>query len=64
MDPNQIDGYLSVINQPKIMRNLTISDICDNPSPSVKYDYCHKKGPRIKKYRQQEEYGEKMRIKP
>ena len=48
----------------KKMRKLTISDIFDNPLVSIKYDYHHKKGPRVKRYRQQQEYGEKMRIKP
>ena len=46
------------------MRKLAISDLSDNPLVSIKYDYRHKKGPRVKRYRQQQEYGEKMRIKP
>ena len=46
------------------MRKLTISDIFDNSLFSIKYDYRHKKGQRVKRYRQQQEYGEKMRIKP
>ena len=46
------------------MRKLTIEDIFENTSLPIKYDYRHKKGPRVKRYRQQQEYGEKMRIKP
>ena len=57
--------YLSTINNSKKkMRKLAISDIFDNPLFPIKYDYHHKKGPRVKRYRQQQEYGEKMRIKP
>ena len=52
--------YISTINKSKKMRNLVTSDIFD----IIKYDYSHKKGPRVKRYRQQQEYGEKMRIKP
>ena len=37
--------------------------IKDEADP-IKYDYRHKKGTRVKRYRQQQEYGEKMRIKP
>ena len=48
----------------KKMRKLVMSDIFDNTLFPVKYDYRHKKGPRVKRYRQQQEYGEKMRIKP
>ena len=46
------------------MRELTMSDIYDNPANPTKYDDRNKKGPRVKRYRQQQEYGEKMRIKP
>ena len=63
--PSPMDGLdLSIINNAKKMRKLAISDIFDNPLVSTKYDYHHKKGPRVKRYRQQQEYGEKMRIKP
>ena len=48
----------------KKMRKLVMSDIFDNTLLPVKYDYRHRKGPRVKRYRQQQEYGEKMRIKP
>ena len=41
-----------------------MSDIFDNTLLPVKYDYRHRKGTRVKRYRQQQEYGEKMRIKP
>ena len=55
---------LIINNSKKKMRKLAISDLSDNPLVSIKYDYRHKKGPRVKRYRQQQEYGEKMRIKP
>jgi len=48
----------------KKMRKLVPSDIFDTTLLSVKYDYRHRKGPRVKRYRQQQEYGEKKRIKP
>ena len=48
----------------KKMRKLVMSDIFDNTLFPVKYDYRHKKARRVKRYRQQQEYGEKMRIKP
>jgi hypothetical protein len=64
MKPNKIEDYLSIINESKKMRNLVLSDILDDTMPSIKYDHRHKKGPRVKRYRQQQEYGEKMRIKP
>ena len=60
MKSNKMAEYLSTINKSKKMRNLVTSDIFD----IIKYDYRHKKGPRVKRYRQQQEYGEKMRIKP
>ena len=52
-----------------MMNNLALNNIhinfyiCSELTNS-KYDYHHKKGPRVKRYRQQQEYGEKMRIKP
>jgi hypothetical protein len=55
---------MSIVNKSTKMRKLTMSDIYDNPANPTKYDYRHKKGPRVKRYRQQQEYGEKMRIKP
>ena len=45
------------------MRKLVMSDIFDN-TLLPKYDYRHRKSTRVKRYRQQQEYGEKMRIKP
>ena len=57
-------SYLSIIKKSKKMRKLTIEDIFENTSLPIKYDYRHKKGPRVKRYRQQQEYGEKMRITP
>ena len=47
----------------KKMRKLVMSDIFDN-TLLPKYDYRHRKSTRVKRYRQQQEYGEKMRIKP
>ena len=64
MELNKIEEYLLIINKSKKMRKLVISDIIDNPLSLIKYNYRHKKGPRVKRYRQQQEYGEKMRIKP
>ena len=64
MESKEIDAYISIVNKSKKMRKLDISDIYDNSLFPVKYDYRHKKGPRVKRYRQQQEYGEKMRIKP
>lgn len=57
-------GYISTINTSKKMRKLTTTDIFNNSLFQNKHDYRHKKGPRVKRYRQQQEYGEKMRIKP
>ena len=54
MEPNKI----------KKMRKLVISDILDNQVSSIKYNYRHKKGQRVKRYRKQQEYGEKKQIKP
>ena len=59
-----MEPYYSIINKSKKMRKLTIADIYDNTLLPIKYDYRHKKGLRVKRYRQQQEYGEKMRIKP
>jgi hypothetical protein len=64
MESNEIKAYLSIVNKSTKMRKLTMSDIFDNPAAPIKYDYRHKKGARVKRYRQQQEYGEKMRIKP
>jgi len=64
MESNEIKAYLSIVNKSTKMRKLTMSDIFDNPAAPIKYDYRHKKGTRVKRYRQQQEYGEKMRIKP
>tara|TARA_Y100000817_G_C16726586_1_gene486037 strand:+ start:417 stop:611 length:195 start_codon:yes stop_codon:yes gene_type:complete len=64
MESNKIIEYISTINKSKKMRKLSITDIFDNPLFTKKYDYRHRKGPRVKRYRQQQEYGEKMRIKP
>jgi len=64
MDLSKIKKYISTINESKKMRKLVISDIFDNTLSTIKYDYRHKKGQRVKRYRQQQEYGEKMRIKP
>ena len=64
MESNKIEGYLLTINESKKMRKLVVSDIFNDLSLSIKYDYRHKKGQRVKRYRQQQEYGEKMRIKP
>jgi len=64
MEPNKIEEYLSTINKSKKMRKLVIADIFNDSLCSIKYDYRHKKGQRVKRYRQQQEYGEKMRIKP
>ena len=57
----KIKEFISIINKSKKMRKLVISDIFNN---SIKYDNSHKKGQRVKGYRQQQEYGEKMQIKP
>ena len=46
------------------MRKLVISDLFSATNVSVKYDYRYKKGDRVKRYRQQQEYGEKKKIKP
>ena len=64
MESNEIKAYLSIVNKSTKMRKLTMSDIFDNPANPTKYDDRNKKGPRVKRYRQQQEYGEKMRIKP
>ena len=65
MDPDKINGYISSINDSKkIMRKLTLSDLCDNLESSTKYDYKLIKGEKVKTHRQQVEYGEKKRIKP
>lgn len=65
MDPDKIDGYISSINDSKkIMRKLTMSDLCDNSVYPIKYENNHTNGPKIKSFRQQKEYGEKKRIKP
>ena len=64
MESNKIIEYISTINKSKKMRKLSITDIFDNPLFAKKHDYRHRKGPRVKRYRQQQEYGEKMRIKP
>ena len=64
MESKEIDAYISIVNKSKKMRKLDISDIYDNSLSSIKYDYRHKSGQKVKKYRQQQEYGEKMRIKP
>ena len=49
--------------KPKKMRKLVVSDIFDVTDVQVKYDNRHKKL-RVKRYRQQQEYGEKKQIKP
>jgi len=46
------------------MRKLVVSDIFGITDIPVKHDYRHKQGNRVKRYRQQQEYGEKMQIKP
>lgn len=65
MDPDKIDGYISSINDTsKIMRKLTMADLCDNSVYPIKYENDHTNGPKVKSYRQQKEYGQKKRIKP
>ena len=65
MDPDKIDEYiLSISNSRKIMRKLTMADLCDNSISSIKYDNNHTNGPKVRSFRKQEEYGEKKRIKP
>lgn len=64
MEPDYMIAYISAQNTSKKMRKLTTTDIFDNSLFQIKHDYHHKKGPRVKRYRQQQEYGEKMRIKP
>ena len=64
MDLNKMIDYISLQKTSKKMRKLTTTDIFNNSLFEIKHDYRQKKGPRVKRYRQQQEYGEKMRIKP
>ena len=64
MESNEMDAYILIVNKSKKMRKLDISDIYDNSLFPIKNNYSHKKGERVKRYRQQQEYGEKMLIKP
>ena len=64
MDLNEINSYISIINKSKNMRKLNLSDIYDDSLSSVTYDSHSKKEPKLKKFRQQQEFGEKKRIKP
>ena len=64
MDLNKMIDYISLQKTSKKMRKLTTTDIFNNSLLEIKPDYRQKKGPRVKRYRQQLEYGENMRIKP
>ena len=57
---NKIEEYISIITKTKKMRKLIISDILG----PMKDDFHIRKCKRIRKYRMQQEYGEKKFIKP
>ena len=48
----------------KKMRKLKLSDIFDIPLSSIKQYHNKKGGQKIRRYRMQQEYGERKRIKP
>ena len=57
---NEIEEYISIITKTKKMRKLITSDIL----VPVKNNFNIRKCNRIRKYRMQQEYGEKKFLKP